>query len=175
VISAGNRVTTPDTPLWRSRMPILVGAMLAIIVTAVIGYYLWPHGTVDLRAAVRFEVRFAEDNPGPGLQAARIVGADRTVYLHPEVIVTNSDIAQARVVPGDSPSHFGVGIEFNAAGAQKMQTATAGHLGKPMAVLIDGKVVMAPTVRSAISALAEINGDLTRAEVERIVNGIGLQ
>ena len=60
-------------------------------------------GTVDLRAAVRFEVRLAEDNPAGGLQAAR-VGTDRTIYLHPEAIVTNSDIATARVVPGDGRS-----------------------------------------------------------------------
>jgi hypothetical protein len=174
VMSAGNHVTTPDSTLSRSRRPILV-AILAVIATAVVGSYLWPHGTVDLRAAVRFEVRLAEDHPAAGLQAARVVGADRTVYLHPEAIVTNSDIAKARVVPGNSPSHFGVGIEFNAAGAEKMRTATAGHLGKPVAILIDGGVVMAPTLRSPISALAEIDGDLTRAEAERIVNGIGIQ
>lgn len=174
VMSGASRATTPSTQLWRSRMPLLAAAMLALIATAVVGFYLRAPGTVDLQAAVRFEVRLAEDSPAAGLQAAR-VGSDRAIYLHPEAIVTNSDIAHARVVPGDSASRFGVGIEFNAAGAEKMRTATAGHFGKPLAILIDGKVVMAPTVRSPIDALAEINGDLTRAEAERIVNGIGIQ
>jgi hypothetical protein len=172
VMSGASHVTSPDSTLLRSRRPILV-AMLAVIATAVVGSSLWPHGTVDVRAAVRFEVRLAEDGPAAGLRAARVLGADHTVYLHPEVIVTNSDIAKAHVVPGNSPAHFGVGIEFKAAGAEKMRTATAGHLGRPIAILIDGGVVMAPTVRSPISALAEINGDLTRADAERIVNGIG--
>jgi hypothetical protein len=174
VMSRLNHVTWPDSTLLRSRRPIFV-AMLAVIATAVVGSSLWPHGTVDLRAAVRFEVRLAEDDPAAGLRAVRVLGAEHTVYLHPEAIVTNSDVATARVVTGDSPSHFGVAIEFKAAGADKMRTATAGHLGRPIAILIDGGVVMAPTVRSPISALAEINGDLTRAEAERIVNGIGIQ
>ena len=147
-MSAVSRATTPGTEPLRSRVPVLATALLAVIATAVIGSRLWSPGIADLRAAVRFEVRLAEENPAAGLQAAR-VDADRIIYLHPEVIVTNSDIAKAGVVPGDSPSHFGV--------------------------LMDGKVVMAPTVRDAISALATINGDLTQAEAERIVNGIGVQ
>jgi preprotein translocase subunit SecD len=175
VLSGASRATTPSTQPLRSRTPLLAAAaMLALIVTAVVGSHLRAPGTVDLQAAVRFEVRLAEDSPAPGLQAVR-VDTNRAIYLHPDAIVTNSDIAQARVVPGNSASRFGVGIEFNAAGAQKMRTATAGHLGKPLAILIDSKVVMAPTVRSAIDALAEINGDLTRAEAERIVTGIGIQ
>jgi preprotein translocase subunit SecD len=173
VISGANSRTTPSTQLWRSRMPLLAAAML-LLATAVVEFYLRAPGTVDLQAAVRFEVRLAEDSPAAGLQAAR-VGSDRAIYLHPEAIVSNSDVAHARVVPGNSASRFGVGIEFKAAGAQKMRTATAGHFGKPLAILIDGKVVMAPTVRSPIDALAEINGDLTRTEAERIVNGIGIQ
>jgi hypothetical protein len=172
MISAVSQATTHGTEPWRSRAPLRVAAVLAVGAVVVIGSRLWSPGTVDLRAAVRFEVRLAEDNPAAGLQAAR-VDTDRTIYLHPEAIVTNSDIAKARVVPGDSPSHFGVSVEFTASGAQKMRAATASHLRKPLAILIDGRVVMAPTVRDPIAELGEINGDLTRVEAERTVNGIG--
>ena len=54
-----------------------------------------------------------------------------------------------------------------------MRRATANHLGKPLAVLIDGEVVMAPTLRSPVSDSALISGDFSQAEAERIVNGIG--
>jgi preprotein translocase subunit SecD len=97
------------------------------------------------------------------------------VYLHEEVIVTNEDVARSRIVPGDGPSHFNIAVEFNAAGTQKMQQATADHVGRPVAVLIDGETVMAPTLRTPISTSALITGDYTRAEAERIVNGIGLR
>jgi preprotein translocase subunit SecD len=77
------------------------------------------------------------------------------------------------VAPGGTPSTFNIGIRFNEAGAEKMRRATANHLGKPLAVLIDGEVVMAPTLRSPVSDSALISGDFSQAEAERIVNGIG--
>ena len=44
-----------------------------------------------------------------------------------------------------------------------------------MAILIDGEVVMAPTVRVPIGASAVISGDFSKAEAERIINGIGVR
>lgn len=43
-----------------------------------------------------------------------------------------------------------------------------------MAVLIVGEVVIAPVLRVPISTSARITGSVTRAEAERIVNGIGI-
>ena len=58
---------------------------------------------------------------------------------------------------------------------RKMRQATANHVGRPMAILIDGVVVMAPVLRVRISTSAVISGDLTQAEAERIVNGISIR
>jgi preprotein translocase subunit SecD len=118
-------------------------------------------------------VRLAEEQPGADRRAAKVAGSDRVIYLHDEVVVTNGDIARSAVAPGSTPSTFNIGIRFNEAGAEKIRRATANHLGKPLAVLIDGEVVMAPTLRSPISDSALINGDYSQAEAERIVNGIG--
>jgi preprotein translocase subunit SecD len=129
----------------------------------------------DLQAAVRFEVRLAEDKPAPGLREAKISGSDRSVYLHDEVIVNNGDIAAARVVPGGGPSQYSIGVEFNASGAEKIRAATGKHIGKPVAILLDGKVVMTPVVRVPIGASAVITGNFTKVEAERIVDGVGLR
>jgi len=56
-----------------------------------------------------------------------------------------------------------------------MRQATANHIGKPVAVLIDGEVVTAPVLRGPISTLGLISGDYTRAEANRIVSGIGVR
>lgn len=56
-----------------------------------------------------------------------------------------------------------------------MRQATAAHLSRPVAILIDGKVVIAPVVRSAISSSAIITGDYSRVDAERIANGIGMR
>jgi hypothetical protein len=175
IVSAASDSTTPSSSWFRT--PVAFLAIVALIVVAIVGVgsQIWSRGGATLQAAVRFEVRLAEDRPGAGLREARIAGSERVIYLHDEIIVTNSDIAQSRVVDGNGPARFGVGVEFNASGAQKMRQATAGHVGKPVAILIDGDVVTAPVLRSPISTSAVISGDYTKAEAERIVNGISIR
>ena len=53
-----------------------------------------------------------------------------------------------------------------------MRQTTARHVGELMAMLIDGEVITTPRLRSPISASAVISGDYTRAEAERIANGM---
>jgi preprotein translocase subunit SecD len=48
------------------------------------------------------------------------------------------------------------------------------HLGRPVAILIDGEVVSVPTVKSPIGAAAVISGDFTRADAERIAQGMNI-
>lgn len=122
-------------------------------------------------AQVRFELRLAEDQPVPGLVVSRVQASDRLIYLHPEAVVGNDDIAQAWVVEGGA-DEFAVGVQFLADGASRLKEASGRHAGHPMAVLIDGRVVMTPTVRSPMGDSATITGSFTRAEAERIANGM---
>ncbi len=170
VVAAASVVRPQSGRLVPRRRAVLVagGAMAALIGGVLVGF----GDREALQAAVRFEVRLAETQPVPGLIVAR--GAGRTIYLHPELIVTNDDIAQSWVTD-EGPDRFGVSVQFLEAGAQRMRQATAAHLGRPVAILIDGEVVAAPVVRSAIGNSAVISGDFTRAEAERIANGIGMR
>jgi hypothetical protein len=154
----------------RSRATFFMIAASVVIVALFIGDRMWSPRVRQVNAAVRFEVRLAEDSSAPGLREAKVSGTDRSVYLHNEVIVTNGDIAAARVIhTGDA---YKVGVEFNASGAEKIFEATRKHLGKPLAILIDDQVVMALVVRSPTYKSAEITGNFTAAEAERIVSGI---
>ena len=147
----------------RSRIAI-VGAAAVVLVAIATGYW-------SVTAAMRFEVRLAEDNPANGLREAPVSGT-RKIYLQQRAVVTNSDIARAEVVQGATASTFNVSITLTADGAARMLRATQGHIGRPVAILLDGDVVMAPVVRSPISGSAMITGDYTRADAERIVSGI---
>ena len=117
----------------------------------------------------------ASSVPGDGLVEKQIDGSDQVMYLHPEIVVTNGDIAQSSVAPGNGPAEFWISVEFTPAGTQKMRQATAEHVGRPVAILIDGEVVAAPRLRSPISTSAVISGDFGRAEAETIVDGIRVQ
>ncbi len=146
----------------------VVGGALAALAA---GGLLWSRASVDVIAAVRFEVRLAEESFAPGLREVA-VDATRKIYLHQDTVITNSDIAEAKVVPGSKEGEFWVAVTFKAEGAERMRRATQDHLGKPVAILIDGAVVMAPTVRSAIGGEALISGDYGKAAADRIVAGI---
>ena len=132
---------------------------------------MWSRTVVDLVAAVRFEVR-SPGEPGAGSTQATILGTGRKTYLHSEPVVANSDIVEAHVVQGDSASMFGVSLTLNAEGAARMLRATQSHIGRPLAILIDGEVAATPVVRSPITTSAIISGNFERTEAERIVGGI---
>ena len=70
--------------------------MVAVVALALIGVAggsrYWPRVAVDVVAAVRFEVRLAEENPAPDLREAVVSGSARRIYLHQETIVANTDM-----------------------------------------------------------------------------------
>jgi hypothetical protein len=157
----------------RSTQLTLVAALAMLLIAAVaLGYQIWAHGTTPVLAAVRFEVRLAEDHPIAGLVVAQVPNSDRVLYLHPEIVVGNDDVAQTWVVQ-DGSLWFGVAVQLLPSGAERMRQATATHIGRPVAILIDGTVVMAPVVRSPINDTAVITGHFTQADAERMAEGIG--
>ena len=166
--------TCREWPNIHSGSRIALFAMLALILIlmSAFGSRIWLPWVGDVQGAVRFEVRLAEDRLAPGLRKAKVSDSGKTVYLHSEVIVDNGDIAPARIIPGSTPSQYAVELKFNGSGIEKMRKASGDHIGKPMAIILNGQVVMAPTVRSPIGDSAIVTGNFTRAEAERIVNGM---
>jgi preprotein translocase subunit SecD len=163
---------------FRPRIAILATLTSIALAILLVGSQMWPRmlsTDAALHAAVRFEMRLAEDQPSAGLREVRVAASDKPIYLHEDVVVTNDDVTRSRVVPGNNASQFGVAVEFNATGAEKMRRATSDHIGRPVAILIDDDVVAAPVVRAPINGSAVLSGDFTKAEAERIANGIGVR
>ena len=133
----------------RLRVVIATGAVLlaGIVVTK----FATRHAPIAAVAGMRFEARLA---------AAQ------------ESIVDNRDILTAQVVPGSMPTTFGVALTFTSDGAEKMRRATEGHIGEQLELLINGDVVLAPTIRSAISSSATLTGDYTFEQAAQIVEGL---
>src|SRR5205823_2863154 len=100
----------------------LLAAMLVIMGIVAVGSRIWPSSPGTLQAApVRFEVRLAETVATPGLQEVRVSGSREIVYLHPDVVISNDDVARSRLVQGSGPSRFGVAVDLTGAGAQKIR------------------------------------------------------
>jgi hypothetical protein len=157
-------------PTRLTRLPVLVGVLVAAIV-AMVAYAVFERGATPVFAAVRFEIRLAEEQPTPGLIVAQVGQSTRLVYLHPEIVVGNDDIAEASVA--EDGVQVSVNVRFLPQGAERLQQATAAHVGRPMAILIDSRVVMTPTVRAPVGEWAVITGPFSRADAERVAQGIG--
>lgn len=161
--------TTLRSPVVPRRLVLLAGS--AAVVLAAVAASL---GRLDnggtLHAAMQFEVRVADTVPAPGTREAIDTGAGRTIHLHRDVVLTNDDIAGTRVVA--LPTGFGVEVELTTAGAARMRSVTTAHVGRLLAILVDGSVLAAPRVTSPFEQLGIISGDYTKDEAERLAEGI---
>jgi preprotein translocase subunit SecD len=179
VLAAASRTHAPAIQSPRRRTAVFLTSTLMLAAVLALGAILWSVFNSNLQAAIRFEIRMAESEPAPGLQKAKVAESDRYVYLHNEVVVSNNDIAAVQVVQAGGPSQYGISVKLNAAGADKMRQATEAHIGKPLAILLDGQVIMAPVVRSSVGGAAMITGHYTRPEAQRIadriIKGIGMR
>ena len=94
-----------------------------------------------------FELRLAEAEPVRGLTfEATVKSSGKKLHLHYATVVTNGDVSRARVV--ESSGRYEVAIRLNDDGAAKMTSATARHVGRPLAIILDGGVVADLTVRA---------------------------
>jgi preprotein translocase subunit SecD len=120
---------------------------------------------------VKVEIRRAEAEPADDLTEAVVVGTNQKVYLHKKADVTNEDIADAKLILIED-KYPAIEITFTKAGKRKMAVYSKEQMGKPMAVLVDGVVITAPTVKSKIGDKAWIQGIFTATEAQDIANGI---
>lgn len=122
---------------------------------------------------LKVEVRRAETEKAEGLTEAKVGDGERKVYLHKEVELTVDDIQEAKATSSkDDPSIPILELILTEAGGKKMAKVSEAHHGKPLAVLIDGKVIFAPTVREKISDKVQITGAFTATEAERLAKRI---
>lgn len=120
-------------------------------------------------ADVKFEMRLAVETPGEGLIEAQVKGkTDRTIYLYKSSVLDSTDVLSAKVTEKDHGLQ--IMVEFSEEGGEKMFDATSNGTGKLLAIVVDGQVIFAPIIRSAVSSSAAISGDFSKPEAERIAS-----
>ena len=124
------------------------------------------------KPTTRFELRLAESKAAEGLTEAIVVGSKNKVYLHKATLLSAQDIAQAKVVSDANDRHM-IELTFTDTAGKKFGKATEQHLGKPLAIIVDGKVIFAPVVRTPITdGKAQVTGAFSKEEAERIAKAI---
>jgi preprotein translocase subunit SecD len=129
--------------------------------------------TPNLTAATRLEIRLAETQPSTGLVEATVGRSDRKIFLNDSVVISNEDVMGARVFRSDDGSGFNVGIFFSGQGSEKISAeAVESHVGKPVAILVDGDVIAVAILRGLVRQKALIIGGFTKAEADEIATAL---
>jgi preprotein translocase subunit SecD len=84
--------------------------------------------------------------------------------------VSNADVESAWVERAESGCQ--VGIRLTGEGAEKLARLTENHIGDRLALVIDGEVVMTPTIRSKVESLGLLTGDFSDSRCEEIARGL---
>lgn len=121
---------------------------------------------------VRFELRLADTAPSPGAVQATVEGSEETVYLSPEVVLTNAHVRRSSIQKTYS-GDYGVELTLTEEGGEKLARLTRENLYKRVAILLDGRLIMAPMIQTEIpGGVAMIEGDFTKEKAREIARGI---
>lgn len=84
-------------------------------------------------------------------------------------ILTGAEVSSAKVAVDENGAPA-VDLTFNTEGTKTWATYTAAHIGQQVAIVLDGQVVSAPTIRDAITGgSTQISGgDMTAGEAKRL-------
>jgi preprotein translocase subunit SecD len=97
--------------------------------------------------------------------------ATGTPYLvKKRVLVSGENLTRAEVTT-DQNNQTAIGFRFDGAGARRFGEATAANIGRPFAIILDGVVISAPRINTAITGGSGIiEGSFTIQEAAEMVN-----
>ena len=137
-----------------------------------------------LKTGGLLEIKLAKAGPAPDKEAllqdyggevpddmevARSMWAEGGYYLLSQMaIVTGRDLKSVRVTR-DEWNAPAIEVNFNPEAARRLSKFTSDNLGKPLSIVLDGKVQMVATIQDKISDSAIIHGNFTVKEAEDLV------
>lgn len=134
---------------------VVIYALIAVFLAAV---FMQAQGALEIRAASHTAVAEWQQMSTPD---------GRTVWVSTTTALTTADIARGEPRT-DANGQRTVGVVFTAEGARKMAQLSAAQLNQPIALLLDGKVVWVPIVRSIMEKEAMLSG-ITPENVQRVL------
>lgn len=93
---------------------------------------------------------------------------DRLYRLEKHIAMTGEHIRDARMAFNPESNQPVVTFKLNDQGARIFGNMTRDNIGRALAIVLDGKVLTAPVIRSAIGASGEISGAFSTAEASKL-------
>jgi preprotein translocase subunit SecD len=104
-----------------------------------------------------FEARAASLRPKVGWEAFNGPTDGMFLYIDPEPLLTNRDVESTRRTK-DNAGRAAIGMTLTDEAGERFYAYTREHLGEPIAIFLDGQLLAAPTVQSALRNSLTITG-----------------
>jgi preprotein translocase subunit SecD len=140
-----------------------------VAVAVLLGSFLSP----ALVAQGGLTVRAASTTPVTGWQQMKGAEGD-TIWVAPTTALTSRDIVRA-VRTTREDGRPAVAVVFTSEGASKIAALSTAQRDKPIAIVLDGKLIWAPVVRGAITNDSLLTGGpegLQPEEIERLLSSL---
>jgi preprotein translocase subunit SecD len=120
------------------------------------------------------EFRMVRDTPSAETEQMILLaqGKEETLHVGKKVLLDGALVASARVRRNEFGGNA-IHIRFTAEGTRRFANVTRDALGKRLAIIVNGRIVMAPVVREAIAGgKVTISGTFSADEARRIARDL---
>ncbi len=126
-----------------------------------------------------FQFRLVLNAPSAKADLMTVVqpGADakaaETLYVQKKVLLDQTYLKSASVITNQTEGKPRIQITLTDAGAKRFAKVTHQNIGKRLAIIIDGRLYSAPTIKSEIrGGLVEITGNFSETEAQNLATKI---
>ena len=120
------------------------------------------------------QFRLADDNETTGWKKMEVSGTDVSVFVSNEVSLNGAHVEKVSFYK-DERGNPSVGLTLTEDGAKAMGVTTSKNLKKKLAIVLNGKVVSAPTIQSTIHKNVQITGQFNNEDLLSFFKAIVLQ
>jgi preprotein translocase subunit SecD len=155
--------------MLQHRRVLLLVSLLLLVAFAGCG----PQTVAGKSGGIRLEIRAARSAAFPGASAARFARTGETLYLSPEILVSNSDLAEVAVGAMAPPGQgYGILLRLTPKAGDRLGSFTFLESGERFAVLLDHQIVMAPKVEGVLSHSVVLDAGFTEQEARYLAEAL---
>jgi preprotein translocase subunit SecD len=148
-------------------------ALITCVAVMVLGGCPGAPATAPAAQRVQFRLVAADgDRDAEVVRLARPDADELELRLLRDVVLDGSGVERAQADRDMTLGQWTVSVTFTEAGSERLFEVTRDNLERRLAMVVDGLIVTAPTIRSPIRSSAEINGAFDRARAEELVKAI---
>ena len=104
----------------------------------------------------------------PGTVLLPSDSGDGRSFIVEKRVMVSGELLDGATASFDQNNRPAVSFTLNATGAKRFGKVTGENIGRPFAIVLDGKVVSAPTIQSQIFGNGQITGDFDVAETNEL-------